>query len=445
MRAFSFLHCADLHLGATIRTLTGLPTEFEPRLSEAPIAALDRIVTTAIEKKVAGVIMAGDVFDNTHPTSVYTKCQFRDRLQKLGAAGIPTFIVTGNHDPLDNTVSNIVSPELVHFFGTKVDDIPLMRDDEILAHVYGVSYGTSKETKNLATEFPSKPKDPFSIAVLHTNVAGETGHDSYAPCELADLVERKFDYWALGHVHTRKTLREKGPVVHYPGNVQGLHRNEEGPRGVTLVEVASDRSVEISPVWTDTIRWHRRETSIDDLKSVNDVMNMFAEISDEISGDSPDQLNIVSWKLNGSGRVHAELRNPIAHDGLVEALREKHAPEPHDGKVWLRQLNDETSPARDIDQLRKQQDLLGNLLRLAEEARHNPGPRVSAAIDNDLDSSSPNQVSTAIEMELEELLGSPDLYKALGEDPWSTIDWNRVLGRSEVRSINELLDKDVDP
>ena len=445
MRAFSFLHCADLHLGATIRTLTGLPTEFEPRLSEAPIAALDRIVTTAIEKKVAGVIMAGDVFDNTHPTSVYTKCQFRDRLQKLGAAGIPTFIVTGNHDPLDNTVSNIVSPELVHFFGTKVDDIPLMRDDEILAHVYGVSYGTSKETKNLATEFPSKPKDPFSIAVLHTNVAGETGHDSYAPCELADLVEREFDYWALGHVHTRKTLREKGPVVHYPGNVQGLHRNEEGPRGVTLVEVASDRSVEISPVWTDTIRWHRRETSIDDLKSVNDVMNMFAEISDEISGDSPDQLNIVSWKLNGSGRVHAELRNPIAHDGLVEALREKHAPEPHDGKVWLRQLNDETSPARDIDQLRKQQDLLGNLLRLAEEARHNPGPRVSAAIDNDLDSSSPNQVSTAIEMELEELLGSPDLYKALGEDPWSTIDWNRVLARSEVRSINELLDKDVDP
>ena len=445
MRAFSFLHCADLHLGATIRTLTGLPTEFEPRLSEAPIAALDRIVTTAIEKKVAGVIMAGDVFDNTHPTSVYTKCQFRDRLQKLGAAGIPTFIVTGNHDPLDNTVSNIVSPELVHFFGTKVDDIPLMRDDEILAHVYGVSYGTSKETKNLATEFPSKPKDPFSIAVLHTNVAGETGHDSYAPCELADLVERKFDYWALGHVHTRKTLREKGPVVHYPGNVQGLHRNEEGPRGVTLVEVASDRSVEISPVWTDTIRWHRRETSIDDLKSVNDVMNMFAEISDEISGDSPDQLNIVSWKLNGSGRVHAELRNPIAHDGLVEALREKHAPEPHDGKVWLRQLNDETSPARDIDQLRKQQDLLGNLLRLAEEARHNPGPRVSAAIDNDLDSNSPNQVSAAIEMELEELLGSPDLYKALGEDPWSTIDWNRMLARSEVRSINELLDKDVDP
>ena len=444
MRAFSFLHCADLHLGATIKTLTGLPTEFEPRLINAPIAALDRIVTTAIEKKVAGVIMAGDVFDNTHP-SVSTEYQLRDRLQKLGAAGIPTFIVTGNHDPLDNTVSSIEYPESVHFFGTKVDVIPLMRDDEILAHVYGVSYGTSKETKNLATEFPSKPKGPFSIAVLHTNVAGQTGHDSYAPCELADLVEREFDYWALGHVHTRKTLREKEPVVHYPGNVQGLHRNEAGPRGVTLVEVASGGSVEISPVSTDTIRWHRRENSIGDLKSVGDVMDMFAKISDEISEDSPDRLHIVSWKLNGSGPVHAELRNPVAHADLVELLRKKHAPEPHDGAVWLRQLNDETSPARDIDQLRKQQDLLGNLLRLAEEARHNPGTRVSAAIDNNLDSNSPNQVSAAIEMELEELMGSPDLYKALGEDPWSAIDWNRVLARSEVRSINELLDKDVDP
>ena len=444
MRAFSFLHCADLHLGATIKTLTGLPTEFEPRLINAPIAALDRIVTTAIENKVAGVIVAGDVFDNTHP-SVSTKCQLRDRLQKLGAAGIPTLIVAGNHDPLDNTVSNIEYPESVHFFGTKVDDIPMMQDDEILAHVYGVSYGTSKETKNLATEFPSKPKGPFSIAVLHTNVAGQTGHDSYAPCELTDLVEREFDYWALGHVHTRKTLREKGPVVHYPGNVQGLHRNEEGARGVTLVEVASDASVEISPVSTDTIRWHRRENSIDDLKSVGDVMDMFAKISDEISEDSPDRLHIVSWKLNGSGPVHAELRNPVAHADLVELLRKKHAPEPHDGAVWLRQLNDETSPARDIDQLRKQQDLLGNLLRLAEEARHNPGTRVSAAIDNDLDSNSPNHVSSAIEMELAELLGWHDLYKALGEDPWSAIDWNRVLARSEVRSINELLDKDVDP
>ncbi|MEE3274219.1 MAG: DNA repair exonuclease [Acidobacteriota bacterium] len=444
MRAFSFLHCADLHLGATIKTLTGLPTEFEPRLINAPIAALDRIVTTAIEKKVAGVIMAGDVFDNTHP-SVSTEYQLRDRLQKLEAAGIPTLIVAGNHDPLDNTVSSIEYPESVHFFGTTVDDIPLMQDDEILAHVYGVSYGTSKETKNLATEFPSKPKGPFSIAVLHTNVAGQTGHDSYAPCELTDLEEREFNYWALGHVHTRKTLREKGPVVHYPGNVQGLHRNEEGARGVTLVEVASDGSVEISPVWTDTIRWHRRETSIDDLKSVDDMMDRFAKISDEISEDSPDRLHIVSWKLNGSGPVHAELRNPVAHADLVELLRKKHAPEPHDGAVWLRQLNNETSPARDIDQLRKQQDLLGNLLRLAEKARHNPGTRVSAAIDNDLDSSSPNQVSAAIEMELEELMGSPDLYKALGEDPWSTIDWNRVLARSEVRSINELLDKDVDP
>jgi hypothetical protein len=174
-------------------------------------------------------------------------------------------------------------------------------------------------------------------------------------------------------------------------------------------------------------------------------MDMFAEITDKISGDSPDQLNSVSWKLDGSGPVHAELRNPVAHADLVELLRKKHAPEPHDGAVWLRQLNNETSPARDIDQLRKQQDLLGNLLRLAEKARHNPGTRVSAVIDNDLDSSSPNQVSAASEMELEELLGSPDLYKALGEDPWSAIDWNRVLARSEVRSINELLDKDVDP
>ena len=442
MRAFSFLHCADLHLGAPFKDLAGLPAEFEPRLRKALTTALDRIVETAIDHNVSAVIMAGDVFDDGD-RNLHAQFQLRDRLQELDEAEIRTLIVAGNHDPLNNTVSSIEYPESVHFFGTEVDDIPLRRNDEILAHVYGVSYGARKETKNLASEFPSKPKGPFSIAVLHANVGGQASHGPYAPCELADLVEREMDYWALGHVHTRKTLREEGPVVHYPGNVQGLHRNEEGPRGATLVKVAPDRSVEISPIWTDTIRWHRRQDSINDLKAVDDIMRKFAEISAEIREDSPNQLHIVSWKLTGSGPVHAELRNPVIHAELEERLRTEHAPEPRDGAVWLRKLKDETISA-DIEQLRKQQDLLGNLLRLADDARNNPGIKVSDEIGNDLGSSTPNEISAAIETELEEVLGKGDIRTALGENPWNTIDWDPLLRRSELRSIEGLLGKDAD-
>ena len=99
MRAFSFLHCADLHLGAPLRGLADLPFNLAERLREAPILALDRLVTTAIEHRVAAVIMSGDVFDAAD-RNLRAQIQLRDRLRKLDAAGIPTLIAAGNHDPL---------------------------------------------------------------------------------------------------------------------------------------------------------------------------------------------------------------------------------------------------------------------------------------------------------------------------------------------------------
>lgn len=443
MRAFSFLHCADLHFGAPFQGLADLPAEFAALLRDAPTRALDRIVATAIERRVAAVIMAGDVFDAAD-RNLRAQVQLRDRLRQLDAAGIPTLIVAGNHDPLGSAVASIHYPPSVHFFGTDVEAVPLTIDNEILAHVYGVSYGSAAVTENLAITFPSNPDGPFSIAVLHTNVGKRAGHDPYAPCSLADLEGRGFDYWALGHVHKRETLRTDSPVVHYPGNIQGLHMKELGPRGATLVEVSANGSVKMSPVWTEVVRWQRARTAISDLESLDDVIRAFAEISSEAAAEAPDRLHIVLWTLTGSGPVHADLRPPGVVAELVEALRAEHAPEPLSGAVWLQRLEAETRPARDIEQLRKQQDLLGDLLRLADEARHNPVALATAEIGDDLDLGRANSVSTAIRGELAPLLEDSRLAAVLGEDPWDTIDWPRLLRRAEVLSIEGLLGADAD-
>ena len=443
MRAFSFLHCADLHLGAPFQGLADLPAELAARLREAPARALDQIVATAIERRVAAVIIAGDVFDASD-RNLRAQIQLRDRLRQLDEAGIATLIVAGNHDPLGSAVASIEYPASVHFFDTEVQAVPLARDDEILAHVYGLSYGSPSVTENLATKFPSKPDGPFSIALLHANVGNRTGHDAYAPCSLADLESRGFDYWALGHVHKRETLRSEAPVVHYPGNVQGLHMRELGPRGATLVEVAANGSVTMSPVWTDTVRWQRARTSISDFESLDDVLGAFAEISSEAAAEAPNRLHIVLWTLTGSGPVHTDLRRPGVVAELVEALRDEHAPEPLAGAIWLQRLEADTRPARDIEELRKQQDLLGDLLRLADEARSNPAALAAIEIGKDLDLGTPSEVSTVIRGELAVLLDDPRLAASLGEDPWNTIDWSRLLRRAEVLSIEGLLGEDID-
>jgi len=444
MQAFSFLHCADLHLGAPFQGLADLPSGLAERLRETPARALERIVAAAIENRVDAVIMSGDVFDAAD-RNLRAQIRLREGLRTLDAAGIPTLIAAGNHDPLGSAVTSIEYPASVHFFDTRVGAVPLVRDGETLAHVYGVSYGSAAVDDNLATQFPAAPDGPFAIAVLHANVGGRIEHGAYAPCTLDDLQGRRFDYWALGHVHKRETLRAEAPVVHYPGNTQGLHMKELGPRGATLVQVSAAGKVALSPVWTDTVRWHRARTSIEDWESLDDLMAAFAEISSRTAAEAPDRLHIVLWTLTGSGTVHESLRRPEIVADLVQALRQEHAPEPIAGAIWLQRLDVETRPARDIIELRKQQDLLGDLLRLADEARRQPPPLHPAGVGDELDADVPHPVSVAIKEDLAVLLDDSRLRAVLGADPWDTLDWPRLLRRAEVLAVEGLLGEDAEP
>ena len=438
MPAFSFLHCADLHLGAPFQGLADLPDELGEKLREAPVRALDRIVSTAIERRVAAVIMAGDVFDAAD-RNLRAQIQLRDRLQRLHEAGIPTLIAAGNHDPLGSAVASIVYPESVHFFASEAEVLPLMRGAQVLAHVYGISYGSPEVVDNLAERFPRQPRGPFSIAVLHANVGRRPGHRAYAPCSLDDLAARSFDYWALGHVHKRETLRGERPRVHYPGNIQGLHMRELGPRGATLVEVSAAGAVSLKPVWTDTVRWQRARTPIDEAVSIDDLMASFATISAEIAAEAPDRLHIVLWTLGGSGPLHEPLRRPGLVAELTESLRKEHAPEPVTGAVWLQRVEVATRPQRDLEQLLQQQDLLGDLLRLAERARQAPPRLGHAEIGGELELQAPDEVSVAVRDGLAKLLDDPELTAMLGSDPWQTIEWPKLLRRAQILAIEGLL------
>ena len=92
----------------------------------------------------------------------------------------------------------------------------------------------------------------FNIGLLHT-ACGSGEHANYAPCSVADLARRGYDYWALGHVHTRSVLSED-PWVVFPGNIQGRHVKEEGSKGATLVTV-DGRRVLLQHQALDVLRW----------------------------------------------------------------------------------------------------------------------------------------------------------------------------------------------
>jgi hypothetical protein len=94
----------------------------------------------------------------------------------------------------------------------------------------------------LVAGYPPTIADRFNIGILHTSLDGREGHDRYAPCTVNQLLGKGYDYWALGHVHKREIVHDAAPVILFPGNLQGRHIREEGPKGCMLVSVEGDKS-----------------------------------------------------------------------------------------------------------------------------------------------------------------------------------------------------------
>lgn len=110
-----------------------------------------------------------------------------------------------------------------------------------------------------------------NIGMLHTSLGGAPGHDLYAPCSVAELQATGFDYWALGHVHKRSIVEERGAVV-MPGMPQGRDINEAGAKSVTLVAIDDDRSVHIEQRYTSIAQFERVAVDATGLEDWRDLV-----------------------------------------------------------------------------------------------------------------------------------------------------------------------------
>jgi len=132
--------------------------------------------------------------------------------------------------------------EGVNVFSARKPETFMLKELDVALH--GQSFRQRDVTDNLAAAYPEPVDGVFNIGVLHT---GMGGHANYAPCTVDDLVTKGYDYWALGHVHHGAVLHENPHVV-FPGNLQGRHIRETGPKGAYLVSVEDREIVESGPL-----------------------------------------------------------------------------------------------------------------------------------------------------------------------------------------------------
>ncbi len=362
--AFCFVHAADLHLDTPFEGVAEVSGVVAERLRDASLEAFDGVVRLAIDRRAAFVVLAGDLYDGAE-RGVRAQLRFLRGLGVLSAAGIPVFVVHGNHDPVGGWPGVREWPPGVTVFGSDlVGVVPVTRDGAVLARVYGISYGHREVTENLALRFRREEGPGLHIGLLHCNVGDDPAHGRYSPCSLDDLERAGMDYWALGHVHKRQVLREGRPWVVYPGNTQGRSPkpSERGAKGASVVHVEGGEVRSVEHVDLDQVRFVALDV---DVAGVADLGALRARLAAEVdaltvTGGGRDLL--VRCIVRGRGAVHADLR---CHGGVDELLRDLRD-ETYGGGVWWEGLRDLTRPEIDLETVRGRGDFAAELLLRAE-------------------------------------------------------------------------------
>lgn len=301
-----FIHAADIHLDSPLRGLeryAGAPAH----LSSVTRQALVKLVDRALEEAVDFLLIAGDLYDGSW-RDYNTGLFFATQMQRLNEAEIPVFIVRGNHDAASQITHRLSLIPNVKVLSDREPETIIL--EELGVAVHGQSYPTRSVTDNLASSYPPPIAGLFNIGLLHTALEGREGHEPYAPCSLAELVNKGYQYWALGHVHQREVVHQN-PWIVFPGCLQARHINEPGPKGCTLVTVLNGQVERAEHLELDVLRWCRLQLDCSAAEHLVDVLDQLKEaVREELVGAGACTLAL-RVELTGATAAHSELQRDL--------------------------------------------------------------------------------------------------------------------------------------
>lgn len=271
MPTLRILHLADIHLGmenyGRLDTETGLST----RLGDF-LASLNRAIDFALNNDIHLVIIAGDVFKNRDPTPTVQR-EFARCVRRLSAAGLPTFIIVGNHD-IPNAFKRANSVEIystlqvpgvtiaqtpgLHVIDTRSGKVqlvalPWLSRSYILANSEFRNLNADELKREALAQVEAfidrkaAELDPSMPAVLvahlsaeHATIGGERdimlGTEVVFP--LSVIAHPRFDYVALGHIHKYQVLNYGRAPIIYPGSLERIDFGEESDKkGFVVAEI----------------------------------------------------------------------------------------------------------------------------------------------------------------------------------------------------------------
>ncbi len=260
--SIKLIHTSDWHLGKTLLR--------KGRLDEQKLF-LDWLYSVIKEKKIDGLIIAGDVFDSPTPKASALKLYF-DFLFKIAQIDCQAFIIAGNHDSgvFLEAPNTFLGKEKIHVVGSLHSDInrhifTIKREGESVSlflipffrildlmkwgNVTILSDNLESDIvailKTKIDEFFKKclnSRVGVTIATLHHLFGNATCLGSEHLVSLSGVesipinIFSEFNYTALGHIHGEQTLRSQ-PVVKYAGSPIQFKFNERIKKTITMIDI----------------------------------------------------------------------------------------------------------------------------------------------------------------------------------------------------------------
>lgn len=272
-KSVRILHFADAHIDIANYGRHDPDTALPVRVMDF-LASLDQIVDRAIEEQVDLVLFAGDAYKDRNPQPTFQR-EWGRRMMRLSEAGIPTLLLTGNHDVSPTAgrahtlqefrtlaVPHIHVADRIELLGPEelgvvlqVITVPwvsrsalMTREDTAgrkVEEIMGILEGRVAEAiQQLIAE--AEPDIPLVLSA-HAGVQGARygsertvmlGHDLVLGGAIVG--DKRLDYVALGHIHKHQSLsdRRQPPIV-YPGSIERIDFGEaREQKGFVLAEVS---------------------------------------------------------------------------------------------------------------------------------------------------------------------------------------------------------------
>ncbi|MHA1983935.1 MAG: metallophosphoesterase family protein [Candidatus Hodarchaeales archaeon] len=261
LKSIKFIHTADLHLGVDFSTkkwrmgIKQRADDFYENFLE--------IVRRSKEVDIDFVILAGDIYDRSKPNPIITQMVLKELI--ILSNYKPVFVVPGNHDKSKLSKGLLFLNKNFYIFN---------KPETLILSIKGVRIGITGIPFIRNNKLPTIEKIinnssynqniDVRILIMHELVESSiVGIQNYQFTKQMndviplDMIDNKFDYVALGHVHKFQKIQKILSPIYYSGSIERTSVVErEETKGYIITEVNFNNKrilIDVNPVFNELL------------------------------------------------------------------------------------------------------------------------------------------------------------------------------------------------